>query len=134
MRIILNLKKIHIQWNRVSFLVWMIESFMRITMKKYRVLHLGLNWVFQLQQTLVIHGIYTTLSVNRQVVVDTLHCIQYRIYGAIHTQLYATSLQLISVLDSHTHSNVVNEMPTWLFIHLLTNDICNLFITILQLV
>jgi hypothetical protein len=55
-----------------------------------------------------------TLSVNKQVVMDTLHYIQYRIYGAIHMQLYATSLQLISALDSHAHSNVANEMPTWL--------------------
>jgi len=70
-----------------------------------------------------------TLSVNKQVVMDTLHYIQYRIYGAIHMQLYATSLQLISALDSHAHSNVANEMATWLSIHLSTNDVCNLFTT-----
>jgi hypothetical protein len=46
------------------------------------------------------------------VVVDTLCCIQYCMYNATHMQLYATSLQLISMLDSHTHSNMVNEMPT----------------------
>jgi hypothetical protein len=58
------------------------------------------NWVFHLQWTLVIHGIYTTLSAIRQVATiatNTLCCIQYHIYGAIHMQLYATSLQLISM-------------------------------------
>ncbi len=49
-------------------------------------------------------------------------------------QLYATfNLQLISTSDFHAHSNMVNEMPTWLFIHLLMDDIyntfCNLFTT-----
>jgi hypothetical protein len=76
------------------------------------------------------------LNVNAQVgtiVVDTLCCIQYRIYGATHMELYATSLQLISMLDSHAHSNMTNEMPTWLFIHFLqmtyVNTFYNLFTT-----
>jgi len=53
------------------------------------------------------------LNVNKQVVAvatNTLCCIQYHIYDATHMQLYATILQLISTLDSHAHSNVVNEM------------------------
>jgi hypothetical protein len=32
-------------------------------------------------------------------------------------QLYATSLQLKSTLDSQAHFNVANEMPTWLLMH-----------------
>jgi len=102
---------------------------MRIIIKKIGFYTWVCNWVVQLQWTFVTHGIYMTLSVNKQVVMDTLHYIQYRIYGAIHMQLYATSLQLISALDSHAHSNVANEMPTWLSIHLSTNDVCNLFTT-----
>ncbi len=80
-----------------------------------------------MQWTLAIHGIYTTLNAIGQVViivVDTLCRIQYQIYGATHVQLYVTSLQLISMSDSHTHSNMANEMPMWHFIHLPTNDIC----------
>jgi hypothetical protein len=45
------------------------------------------NWVFKLQWTLTIHGIYITLSANRQVVVvamDTLCCIQYHITKCQH--------------------------------------------------
>jgi hypothetical protein len=79
-----------------------------------------------LQWTLATHGIYTALNAIRQVViivVDTLCRIQYHIYGATHVQLYATSLQLISMLDFHTHSNMANEMPMWHFIHLSTNDV-----------
>jgi hypothetical protein len=52
------------------------------------------------------------LNANGQdvaIVVDTLRCIQYQIYGAIHMQLYATSLQLISTPNFHAHSNVVNK-------------------------
>jgi len=88
-----------------------------------------------LQWTLATHGIYMALSANGQVAADTLCCIQYHIYDAIHMQLYAIFLQLIYALDSHAHSNVVNEMPTWLFIHLSTNDICLIpFAIYLQLV
>jgi hypothetical protein len=74
-------------------------------MKKYRVLQLGLQLGFL-------------------VAMDTLCHIQYHIYGVIHMQLYATSLQLIFMSNSHTHSKVVNEMQMWHFIHLLMNDIC----------
>jgi hypothetical protein len=84
-------------------------------MRKYRVLQLSLQLGFQLQWTFATHGIYTTLNANRQVVaviMDTLCCIQYRIYGATHMQPYAISLQLIFTLDSHAHFNVANEMPT----------------------
>jgi len=45
------------------------------------------NWVFQLQRTFATHGIYTTLSANIQIATiatNTLCCIQYHIYGAIH--------------------------------------------------
>jgi hypothetical protein len=61
-----------------------------ITMKKYKVLQLGLQLGFQ--QTFATHGIYATLSVIEQVVVDTLCHIQYHIYCATHMQLYVTSL------------------------------------------
>jgi hypothetical protein len=67
------------------------------------------------------------LNANVQVViivVNTLCCIQYHIYDATHMQLHVTSLQLISKLDSHTHSNMANKMPTWLFIHLSMVDVC----------
>jgi hypothetical protein len=80
-----------------------------------------------MQWTFATHGIYTAFSANGQVAtvaMNTLCCIQYHIYNAIHMQLYATSLQLIFMSNSHTHSNVANEMPTWLFIHLLMNDVC----------
>ncbi len=88
-------------------------------MKKSRVLQLGCNWVFQLQWTLAIHGIYIALNVIRQVVVvavEILCHIQYCMYGATHMQLYATSLQLISTSDS-------TNIPTWHFIHLSMNDV-----------
>jgi len=52
------------------------------------------------------------LNVNGQIVVvttDTLCCIQYYIYGAIHMRLYATSLQLISTSNFHAHSIVVKK-------------------------
>jgi hypothetical protein len=75
------------------------------TMRKYRVLQLGWQLGFL-------------------VAMDTLCHIQYCIYNVTHMQLYATSLQLISMLNSHTHSNVTNEMPMWHFIHLSTNNIC----------
>jgi len=55
---------------------------------------------------------------------NTLCCIQYCIYGATNMQQYATSLQLISMLDFHTHSNMANEMLMWIFIHLLIDDVC----------
>jgi hypothetical protein len=96
-------------------------------MRKYKVLQLGLKLVFQLQLTLAIDGIYTALNVNGQVAAITtniLCCIQYYIYGVTRMQLYATSLQLISTLVAHAHSNVANEMPTWFFIHLSTDDTC----------
>ncbi len=57
------------------------------------------------------------LSANRQVAADILCYIQYHIYSATHMQLYATSLQLKSTLDSQAHFNVANEMPTWLLMH-----------------
>jgi hypothetical protein len=50
--------------------------------------------------------------------------IQYHICGATHMRLYATSLQLISASNSHTHTNIMNEMPMSHFIHLSMNDIC----------
>jgi hypothetical protein len=62
-----------------------------------------------LQQTLATHGIYIALSVIGQVTLvakDTLCRMQYHIYGIIHMQLYVSSLQLIFMLDFHTHSNV----------------------------
>jgi hypothetical protein len=68
------------------------------------------------------------LSVNRQVATvvadNTLCCIQYHIYDAIHMQIYATFLRLISISNFHAHSDVVNEMPMWFFIHLSMNEIC----------
>jgi hypothetical protein len=85
------------------------------------------NWVFQLQRTFATHGINTALNASGQVATiaaNTLCYIQYHICGVTHMQLYATSLQQTSTLDSHAHSNVANEMPTWLFIHLSTNDVC----------
>jgi hypothetical protein len=74
-------------------------------MRKYKVLQLGLQLGFL-------------------VAMNTLCYIQYRIYSAIHMQLYAASLQLISMSNFHTQSNVTNEMPTWFFIHSSTEDIC----------
>jgi hypothetical protein len=96
-------------------------------MKKYRVLQLGL----QLGFPVATHGIYTALSVIKQV-------IEYCIDDVIHMQLYVIYLQLISTSYSHTHSNVANEMPMWHFIHCrqmtYVNTLCNLFTIILQLV
>jgi hypothetical protein len=102
----------------------MVLSFI---LKNIRFYNWACNWVFQLQWTLATHGIYLALSAIRHVVAvatDALCCIQYHIYNATHMQLYATSLQLISTLDFHTHSNVANKMPTWHFIHLSTNNVC----------
>jgi hypothetical protein len=72
------------------------------------------------------------------IIMDTLCCIQYRIYDATHMQLYATSLQLISTSDSHAHSNwrtkcqcsfsSICQQMTYV------NTFCNLFTTILQLI
>jgi hypothetical protein len=65
-------------------------------MRKYKVLQLGLQLGFPVAKKFAIHGIYTTLNANKQVVAiatDTLCCIQYRIYDATH--LHVTSLQLI---------------------------------------
>ncbi len=94
-----------------------------------------------MQRTFATHGIYITLSAIKQVVVvvvDTLCHIQYRICGATHMQLYATSLQLISMPNSHTHSNVANKMPSDIssICRQMTyvNTFCNLFTIILQLV
>jgi hypothetical protein len=59
-------------------------------MKKCRVLQLGLQLDFLVVTKLTTHGIYTTLSVIKQVAtiiiveVDTLCHIQYCIYGATH--------------------------------------------------
>jgi hypothetical protein len=67
------------------------------------------------------------LNANKQViavVANTLCCIQYYIYNATNMQLYATFLQLISMSNSHTHSNMVNKMPPWFFIHLSMDDVC----------
>ncbi len=41
-------------------------------------------WVFQMQWTLATHGIYLTVSVIKQVIVDTLCCILYCICNATH--------------------------------------------------
>jgi hypothetical protein len=74
------------------------------------------------------------LSANGQVVaiiVDILCCTQYHIYGAIHMQLYATSLPLISTSNFHAHSNVVNKSQCgFLSIcrqMMYVNTFCNLF-------
>jgi hypothetical protein len=66
------------------------------------------------------------MLIDKVVVVatNTLCYIQYYIYDVTRMQLYATSLQRISMSNSHTHSNVANEMPTWFFIHLSMDDVC----------
>jgi hypothetical protein len=97
-------------------------------MKIYKVLQLGLQLGFPIAMDTCSSWYFITLSVIKQVAtiaMDTLCRIQYHIYSATHMQLDATSLQLISILDSHTYSNVANEMPTWHFIHSLMNDIVN---------
>jgi hypothetical protein len=68
-----------------------------------------MGFFFQLQWTLATYGIYIALSVIGQVAVvaiDTLCRIQYHIYNATCMHSYAISLQLISMSNSHTHSNV----------------------------
>jgi hypothetical protein len=60
-------------------------------MKNYRFYNWACNWVFQLQWTFATHGIHMALTVNKQVTTvttNTLCCIQYHIYGAIHMQLF----------------------------------------------
>jgi hypothetical protein len=55
--------------------------------KNVRFYNWGYNWVFRLQWTLAIHGIYIALSAIGQVatiVMDTLCCRQYHIYSATH--------------------------------------------------
>jgi hypothetical protein len=96
-------------------------------MKIYKLLQLGLQLGFPITMDTCNSWYFTTLSAIKQVatiVMDTLCHIQYHIDSATHMQLDATSLQLISMSDSHTHSNVANKMPTWHFIHSSMNDIC----------
>jgi hypothetical protein len=81
-----------------------LPFFKSFTMRKYKVLQLGLQLGFP-------------------VATYTLCCIQYHMYDATHMQLYATTLQLISKSNSHAHSNVANKMRTWHFIHLSMNDV-----------
>jgi len=89
-----------------------------------------------------------TLSANGQVavvVIDTLCCIQYCIYGVTHMQLYGIFLQLISTLDFHAHPkwqtkfqhgewNVNMAFHPFVDIWHIINTFCNLFTTILQLI
>jgi hypothetical protein len=111
-------------------------------MRKCKVLQLSLQLSFPVVMDICNSLYLYNLSVIGQVAVvaaDTLVLYNFvYMVQLIHMQLYATSLQLISTSDSHIHSNMVNEIPTWHFIDLSTmtyvNIFCNLFTTILQLI
>jgi hypothetical protein len=108
-------------WRHCKKWISAIEEQLNVhfTMKKYKVLQMGLQLGFPVVTDICNHNIYIALSLIKQVAAiatDTLCHIQYHIYGVTHMQLYATSFQLISTSNSHTHSNVVNEMPMWHFI------------------
>jgi hypothetical protein len=108
-------------------------------MRKYRVLQLGLQLGFLVaMDTYNSWYLYSLEFYWTSCTSCSGHPMLYT-KSYIRYNSYATSLQPIPTSNSHTHSNMLNEMPTWFFKSICrrmmyVNTSCNLFTTILQLI